>query len=71
VLCRELLASDISTDLPVAAFMYLYAAIHTDIHRGLHVQSVDEAIECLQDAVKVIRKLAKKSFGFFRVFPCF
>jgi CHAT domain-containing protein len=52
VLCRELLAADISTDFPAAAFTSLYPAIHTGIFQGNHGPFVDEAIECLRGAVK-------------------
>ena len=52
-LCRELLASDISTDFPAAAFSSLYPAIHTELFRGRRGQLLDEAIGFLRDAVKV------------------
>jgi tetratricopeptide (TPR) repeat protein len=52
-LCRELLASDISTDFPTTAFSYLSHTICTALCRGRHVESVGEAIECIRDAVKV------------------
>jgi hypothetical protein len=63
VLCRELLATDISTDFPAAAFTSLYPAIHTGIFQGNHGPFVDEAIECLRGAVKACpRHLHEVSF---------
>ncbi len=53
VLCHELLASDISTGFPTAAFTSLYPAIHAELFRGRHGPLLDEAIGCLRDAVKV------------------
>ncbi|KAH8992715.1 CHAT domain-containing protein [Lactarius akahatsu] len=48
VLCRELLASDISTHFPTAAFTSLCLAIETEPHGPL----LDEVIGCLREAVK-------------------
>ena len=53
VLFRELLASDISTNFPTAAITSLYSAIHTELSQGNHGPLVDEAIECLRDAIRV------------------
>ena len=53
VLCRELLASDISTHFPAIAFASLQPAVQAELTRGQHVQLVDEVIGCLRDAVKV------------------
>ncbi|KAI9462854.1 CHAT domain-containing protein [Lactarius psammicola] len=52
VLCHELLVSDLSAGFPVAAFISLKDAINAEFNRG-RVQSRDQAIECLRDAVKV------------------
>ena len=52
-LCRELLASDIQTSFPTAAFTSLYPAIHTELFRGRHGPLLDEIIACLRDAVTV------------------
>ncbi len=53
VLCRELLISNISTDVPDHAFKSLEQAVDATSDRGLPIQSLDEVIECLRDAVKV------------------
>jgi len=53
VLCRELLTSKISTDDLAAAFPPLNHAIFAAAARGRSAQSLDEVIECLQDAVKM------------------
>ena len=53
LLCRELLASDISTNFPIAPFRSFSIAIITEISRGGYVQWMDGAIECLRDVVKV------------------
>ncbi|KAH9047518.1 hypothetical protein EDB83DRAFT_2634199 [Lactarius deliciosus] len=52
VLCREL-ASNLSagSGFPVAALMYLGGAINAEFNRGRHIQSLDEVIECLRDAM--------------------
>jgi tetratricopeptide (TPR) repeat protein len=52
-LCRELLTSNISADLLVAAVISLHVAVNTEFFRG-RVQSVDQVIECLRDAAKVV-----------------
>ncbi|KAI9463949.1 hypothetical protein BJY52DRAFT_1414608 [Lactarius psammicola] len=52
VLCRELLASNISTDLPVADFTSSFD-IDTEHCQEWHDQLVDEVVECLRDAVKL------------------
>ena len=53
VLCRELLASNISADFPRDAFMSFDQAVHAAFNRGLPIQLLDEVIECLKEAVKV------------------
>ncbi|KAI9444039.1 CHAT domain-containing protein [Lactarius indigo] len=55
VLCRELLASNISTYFSVedAVFTYFVAAFNTEVMRGRPIQLLDEVIECLRDAVKM------------------
>ena len=53
VLCRELLASNMSTDFPIGAFLSFDMAIQTAFDRGLSTQLLDDAIECLRDAVRV------------------
>ncbi|KAH9171555.1 CHAT domain-containing protein [Lactarius sanguifluus] len=54
VLYRELLSSpDISTDFPDYTFNSLERAINATSDRGLSIPLLDEAIECLRDAVKV------------------
>jgi len=53
VLCRELLTTDISTDLFAVAFPPLDDAVDAEVDRGRSVQSLDEVIECLRDAVKM------------------
>ncbi|KAH9164568.1 hypothetical protein EDB89DRAFT_409548 [Lactarius sanguifluus] len=52
VLFRELLASDISTDFPTAAFTSLCLVIQTEPFRGRHGPLLDDVIRCLRDAVK-------------------
>lgn len=52
VLCRELLASEISADDFTAAFLSLNNAVDTEADRGRFAQ-LDEATECLRDAVKM------------------
>src|SRR6266702_7499237 len=52
-LCRELLASNISTDFPVAAFTSLSQAVDAEFNRGRSIQLIEEIIKCLRDAVKV------------------
>src|SRR6266702_899503 len=52
-LCRELLISNISTDVPEDAFKFLEQAVDATSDRGLPIQLLDEVIECLRDAVKV------------------
>ncbi|KAH9005587.1 CHAT domain-containing protein [Lactarius hatsudake] len=51
-LCRELLTTNISTDDFAFAFPPLYEALDAEFNRG-PVQSLDEIIECLRDAVKM------------------
>ncbi len=53
VLCRELLTSNISAGFPVAAFMSLNEAVNAEFDRGRPVQSLDEAIQFLRDAVRM------------------
>ncbi|KAI9444038.1 CHAT domain-containing protein [Lactarius indigo] len=54
VLYRELLvSSDISTDFPDYTFNSLERAFNATSDRGLPIPLLDEAIECLRDAVKV------------------
>ncbi len=52
VLSRELLTSNLSAGFPVAAFISLNVAIKAEFIRG-RVQSLDQVIECLRDAVKM------------------
>ena len=52
VLCHELLASNLSAGFPAAAFISLKDASNAESNRG-RVQSLDQVIECLRDAVKV------------------
>ncbi|KAH9162901.1 CHAT domain-containing protein [Lactarius sanguifluus] len=51
-LCHELLTSNLSTGFPVAPFKSLSEAVNTEFDRG-RTQSLDQAIECLQCAVKL------------------
>ena len=51
VLCRELLASNISADFPVTAFLSLNQVVNVEYFRGRVVQSLGQVIECLHDAV--------------------
>ena len=53
-LCRELLTSDISPDFLETALMSLNDAVNAEVNRGLSVQPLDEVVECLKDAVKVV-----------------
>ncbi|KAH9000944.1 CHAT domain-containing protein [Lactarius hatsudake] len=53
VLCRELLASDLSAGFPVVAFVSLVDAVNAEFLRGGAVHLLDEVIECLRDAVKM------------------
>ena len=52
VLCRELLASNLSANFPRDAFVSFDMAIQVAFDRGLSIQLLDEAIECLRGAVK-------------------
>ncbi|KAH9059785.1 CHAT domain-containing protein [Lactarius vividus] len=52
-LCRELLTSNISAHIPVAAFTYLNKAVDAEYNRDLPIQLLDQVIECLRDAVKM------------------
>ncbi len=52
-LCRELLASNIFTVFPVGAFVALDEAVFTEYNRRRSIQSLDEAIECLRDAMRM------------------
>ncbi len=54
VLCRELLTTDISADFPIGAFVYLKRAVNSEFDKGRAVQPLDNAIECLRDAVKAV-----------------
>ena len=53
ILCRELLASDISLDFPRDAFLSFDIAVEAASERGLPSQLLDEVIECLRDVAKV------------------
>jgi CHAT domain-containing protein/tetratricopeptide (TPR) repeat protein len=53
VLCRVLLTSNKSADFPVGAFLSLDQVVGVEVTRGRPIQSIDEVIECLRDAVKV------------------
>jgi tetratricopeptide (TPR) repeat protein len=53
-LCRELLNSDISPDFLETALISLNDALNDEFNRGLSVQPLDDAVECLRDAVKVL-----------------
>ena len=53
ILCRELLTSDLSTYFPISAFGTLNLAANIDFDRRQSIQSLDEVIECLRDAVKM------------------
>ena len=53
VLCRELLTSDFSAFFPTDAFRALSAAADAEFRRGLPIELLDEAVDCLRDAVKV------------------
>ncbi|KAH9025978.1 CHAT domain-containing protein [Lactarius pseudohatsudake] len=55
VLCRELLASNLSTDLYAedVAFPYLLDALSAKQTGGVSIQLLNEVIECLRDAVKM------------------
>ena len=54
VLCRELLTSNISADFPIASFVSLRDAVSAEYNRGrTSIQSLDQVIECLRDAVKL------------------
>ena len=52
ILCRELLASNLSAGFLDDVFTSLNEAVHTEFFRG-RVQSVDHVIECLRDAAKM------------------
>ena len=53
VLCRELLTNNMSTGVPISAFLYLDMAVDAEFNRRRSIQLQDEVIECLKDAVKV------------------
>ncbi|KAH9166514.1 hypothetical protein EDB89DRAFT_215867 [Lactarius sanguifluus] len=53
VLCRELLASDLSAGFPVVTFASLVDAVNAEFLQGRSVHLLDEVIECLRDAVKM------------------
>jgi len=53
-ICRELLTLDVSPDFLEVALVSLNDAVNAESKRGLPVQPLDEIIECLQDAVKVL-----------------
>ncbi|KAH9023921.1 CHAT domain-containing protein [Lactarius hengduanensis] len=52
VLCRELLTSDMSAHFPVAPFISLKDAVIAEFRQG-RLESLDQVIECLRDAVKL------------------
>ncbi|KAN0136094.1 CHAT domain containing protein [Lactarius tabidus] len=49
--CNELLASEISENYPVDAFVALGRAIHIEFSRGLEMRTLDRVVECLREAV--------------------
>ena len=53
VLCNELITSNKLADFPTDAFISLAEAAEEEFTRGLSIESLDEVIECLRDAVKV------------------
>ncbi|KAH9005527.1 CHAT domain-containing protein [Lactarius hatsudake] len=53
-LCRELLASDVSSDTLETAFISLNRVVNTEFHRGLSVEPLNEVVECIRDALKVL-----------------
>ncbi|KAH9047457.1 CHAT domain-containing protein [Lactarius deliciosus] len=53
VLCRELLTSHTSENLPTPAFTYLISTVLDQCDRGLPIQLLDQVIECLRDAAKM------------------
>ncbi|KAH9039440.1 hypothetical protein EDB83DRAFT_1717288 [Lactarius deliciosus] len=53
-LCRELLASDISSDALETAFISLNRVVNTEFHRGLSVEPLNEVVGCIRDALKVL-----------------
>ncbi|KAH9012803.1 CHAT domain-containing protein [Lactarius pseudohatsudake] len=52
VLCHELLTSDMSAHFPVAPFISLKDAVIAEFRQG-RLESLDQVIECLRDAVKI------------------
>ncbi|KAH8986009.1 hypothetical protein EDB92DRAFT_2023948, partial [Lactarius akahatsu] len=52
--CRELLASDLSSDALETAFVSLNRVVNTEFHRGLSVGPLNEVVECIRDALKVL-----------------
>ncbi|KAI9444037.1 CHAT domain-containing protein [Lactarius indigo] len=52
-LCRELLTSNISADISVPIFTSFPKAVIAEFYRGRPVQSLDQVIECLREAVKM------------------
>ena len=53
VLCRELLTSNTSVSFISTAFRSLNGAARAEWFRGLPIESLDEVVECLRDAVKL------------------
>ena len=53
VLCRELLASNISADFPEGAFLSFEKIAEAASDRGIPIELLDEVIECLRDVVEV------------------
>ena len=53
VLCRELLASNMSADIPISPILSFDKSVQVAFNRGLPVELLGEVIECLRDAVKV------------------
>jgi tetratricopeptide (TPR) repeat protein len=53
VLCNELIISNKLADFPTDAFIVLAEATEEEFRRGLAIESLDEVIVCLREAVKV------------------
>ena len=51
-LCRQLLTMDTPPDLLTSAFQALTQAVLDELHRDRRIQPLDQAIECLKEALK-------------------
>ena len=51
-LCRRLLTTDTPPDLLTSAFQALTQAALDELHRGRQIQPLDQAIECLKEALR-------------------